>query len=428
MKTTSRFALAAAAGLFVGAMAFTPAKAADLGGDCCADLEERVAELEATTVRKGNRVVSVQLYGQVNKALLLWDDGVDSDVFVVDNDMSSTRLGLRGTGTVTPGLTAGYRIEFDIQENDTAALTQLNQGTQADLFDIRHAHVYLEGNFGRLSLGQQSEATDGAAYANLGGTLTASDTTYAGSFIIRDSNRATPDFGPNANASWSAFLIDGDGTRTNSIRYDSPSLAGFIVSASWGEDDRYDAALRFSQEWNSIRVAAAIGYRVSDVDIKTDQGVTATATDETETVVGSASVMHVPTGLFVFGSASETNSEAFNGDELDQSHYYGQIGVNRNFTGMGATRVYGEYGVYDYDADTNNGAYTFQLNGNNFWESAETTIYGLGVEQDFDSAATKVYLHYKHYELDDVESLGGATLGASTEDLDVVVGGMRVQF
>jgi hypothetical protein len=64
MKSTSRYALAAAASLFVGALAITPAKAADLGGDCCADLEERVAELEATTVRKGNRVVSVQIYGR----------------------------------------------------------------------------------------------------------------------------------------------------------------------------------------------------------------------------------------------------------------------------------------------------------------------------------------------------------------------------
>jgi hypothetical protein len=36
------------------------AKAADLGGDRCADLEERVAELEATTVRKGNKKVSVR--------------------------------------------------------------------------------------------------------------------------------------------------------------------------------------------------------------------------------------------------------------------------------------------------------------------------------------------------------------------------------
>ena len=35
------------------------AKAGDLGGNCCADLEERVAELEAATVRKGNRKVSI---------------------------------------------------------------------------------------------------------------------------------------------------------------------------------------------------------------------------------------------------------------------------------------------------------------------------------------------------------------------------------
>ena len=55
IKSSSRMALLAAAGLFVGGVAMPSAKAADLGGDCCADLEERVAELEATTARKGNR-------------------------------------------------------------------------------------------------------------------------------------------------------------------------------------------------------------------------------------------------------------------------------------------------------------------------------------------------------------------------------------
>ena len=45
------------------------AKAADLGGDCCADLEERVAELEATTARKGNRKVSLTVSGWVNEAI-----------------------------------------------------------------------------------------------------------------------------------------------------------------------------------------------------------------------------------------------------------------------------------------------------------------------------------------------------------------------
>jgi hypothetical protein len=48
------------------------AKAADLGGDCCADLEERVAELEATTARKGNRKVTLTISGWVNEAVFWW--------------------------------------------------------------------------------------------------------------------------------------------------------------------------------------------------------------------------------------------------------------------------------------------------------------------------------------------------------------------
>ena len=92
MKTTSLTTLVAAAGLLMGNFAYAPARAADLGGGCCADLEERVAELEATTARKGNRVVSLQVYGQVNKALLIWDDGEDSDAYVVDNDNSGSRV------------------------------------------------------------------------------------------------------------------------------------------------------------------------------------------------------------------------------------------------------------------------------------------------------------------------------------------------
>ena len=50
-----RVLIATAATALLGSFANGPVKAADLGGDCCADLEERVAELEATTVRKGQQ-------------------------------------------------------------------------------------------------------------------------------------------------------------------------------------------------------------------------------------------------------------------------------------------------------------------------------------------------------------------------------------
>ena len=113
-QTTSRLAIAAAAGLFTGGIALTPVQAADLGGDCCADLEERVAELEATTVRKGNRKVKVKLSGQVNRAIMWWDDGIDDDVYFVDVESSNSRFRITGSANISKGRKAGYRIEADL--------------------------------------------------------------------------------------------------------------------------------------------------------------------------------------------------------------------------------------------------------------------------------------------------------------------------
>ena len=81
-----RVLAATAATVLIGSFVHGPVKAADLGGDCCADLEERIAELEATTVRKGNKKVSVTLYGQENHAALFWDDGAEKNFYVVDNN------------------------------------------------------------------------------------------------------------------------------------------------------------------------------------------------------------------------------------------------------------------------------------------------------------------------------------------------------
>src|SRR6266508_2424855 len=93
LKSSSRLALAAVAGLFVGGVAMPSAKAADLGGDCCADLEERVAELEATTARKGNRRMSVTITGQVNRAMMYWNDGHSSNTYYgLDNTNASSRF------------------------------------------------------------------------------------------------------------------------------------------------------------------------------------------------------------------------------------------------------------------------------------------------------------------------------------------------
>src|SRR5688500_12972614 len=79
LKSASSTALFAALGLIALGAGVPAAKAADLGGDCCADLEERVAELEATTARKGNRKVSLTISGQVTTAVMAWDSGSSAD-------------------------------------------------------------------------------------------------------------------------------------------------------------------------------------------------------------------------------------------------------------------------------------------------------------------------------------------------------------
>ncbi len=83
MKKHNLYALVAA-GLLAGGMSITSASAADLGGNCCADLEERIAELEATTARKGNRKVSLTVSGWVGQQVTFWDDGVESNTYVHD--------------------------------------------------------------------------------------------------------------------------------------------------------------------------------------------------------------------------------------------------------------------------------------------------------------------------------------------------------
>ncbi|MEM8643530.1 MAG: hypothetical protein AAGF09_01410, partial [Pseudomonadota bacterium] len=67
-RTSSRIAIAAALGFGAFALSSTPASAQGYGGNCCADLEERVAELEASSVQKGNKKVSLTISGWVVKS------------------------------------------------------------------------------------------------------------------------------------------------------------------------------------------------------------------------------------------------------------------------------------------------------------------------------------------------------------------------
>ena len=412
-------ALAVGAVLLSASLFISAGFAADLGGGCCADLEERVAELEATTARKGNRSVSLQVYGQVNRALLIWDDGFDSDAYIVDNDTSSTRVGLIGQANMKPGWFTGYRIELEYKDAASNEVSNGNDEGLAEEIRIRHSYWFIESEkLGRVSVGQQSPATDDITIINLGAQMSDAALHYNNNFGLR-LNMA---FGLVTDLTWADFAHSVDALRGDFVRYDSPAIYGFVLSAVAGEDDVWDVALRYQADWNSVRFAAGVGYMDAEEFDFSD-------------VRGSASVMHMPTGLYLSvagGIRDDKSGVVGSGD--DATFYFAQLGVKRKFLPYGSTTVYGEFGKYqDYTVGHILAAGLMNDPGYADWgmvTDSEVGRWGAGIEQSFDRAATVLYAQYHHYEGD----LAGIPLGATAveslpvEPWEAVVLGARVQF
>ncbi len=120
------------------------AKAADMGGDCCADLEERVAELEATAARKGNRKVSLKISGWVNEAVFFWDDGTEQNAYVGTNGLEQSRFKFSGDAKINADWSAGYVIEIGIKGGDSGAFSQTATGFSPTALAIRKSYWYLK--------------------------------------------------------------------------------------------------------------------------------------------------------------------------------------------------------------------------------------------------------------------------------------------
>lgn len=411
---TSRFTLAA---LLAGGvmMSTSVAQAADLGGDCCADLEERVATLEATTARKGNRKVSLEIYGQVNQAILVWDNGTDSDAYVVDNDNSSSRFGFKGKAKINSDWSAGYKIELEVESSSSVGVSENsddNGGTPA----IRKSFLYLKSKtFGKLSIGQNSVATDDITHdTQLSGTskFAQPDIKYIRDFDVRNSAGASLGFdwgelcGADVADSDQCFDISG---RQNSIRYDTPTIGGFTLSAAWGENDFWDVALRYAGEMGDIKVKAAVGYYKWD-------GQDAGNNDEETSLAASASIMHTPTGLFVNGAYRNIEVD-FGATTQDSDNYYIQAGIQQKWNTLGKTTIFGEY------ANSKDGLLTSNELANA--TSSEYQRWGIGLSQNIDAAAMQVYAIYRHHEADvDVNNVALQNI----EDFDAFVAGAVIKF
>jgi predicted porin len=450
----ARVAIVAAFGL-IGAM---PANAADLGGNCCADLEERIAELEATTARKGNRKVSLEISGQVNEALMYWDDGFESNVYQVTNDNSRTRFRVKGDAKIVDGWKAGYMIELGVRGANSKRTTQDDpKGDGAGLLDVRHSYWFIDSKqMGRLSVGLTAGAAENITETNLsqtGAIAKYSDQEDSGlGFFLRDST------GGQSDITWRRLIRDtgdqpGEGRRYNLVKYDTPTLAGFKATASWGEDDAWEVGARYEGELAGFKLGAGVAYgESSDASapaaiscMAVGAQVIASGSDaHCNQLGGSLSVMHVQSGVYVnFGAGQVTDdlidvSTRFAGTGADDASTFWAVegGIEQKWNDLGKTTLYVQYYKNEGGANARrtltagDAANPFAVESRIF--ETELDSIGGGIVQGIDSAAMHLYLTYRHYEADVTILSGAAGAGAlgavSLEDLDVVMGGAIIRF
>jgi predicted porin len=439
-----------AIGIAIAGLAFggatSSASAADLSGGGFADLEERIAELEATTARKGNRKVSLTVSGFLNEALLFWDDGQESNAYVITNEEAQSRVRFLGEAEIAKGWKAGYLLEIGIRgargdrvDQDTPDGVAPSSGS--DAISTRHSAWWLSSkDYGKLWLGLTSDAADGITEINLANTnhFASSNKQYSGDggsgFFIRNSTTGSNiPIVPGTALKWGnvssppgAAQQIGEGHRENLVKYETPTFAGFTGSASWGEDDIWNLALRYKGEFSGFKFAAGVAY--SEIN-KNNQNTWRRGAGDTDELGLSASLLHTETGLYVTGAYGRLTDDGIGAGLDDESNFYFvQAGIERKFFPVGKTTLFGEYWQTDRGAWgvplAGGGGTVISIGGDDVTGSTYEG-WGLGVNQNF-SEVFDLYLLYNHTTAD-ISTTGGKLTGIEDE-FDYVVGGAQIKF
>lgn len=369
-------------------LAAVPAQAGEERQSCCPDLEDALSSLTAKLTGNDKSEASVRIYGQVNRAVMYWDDGRKSGTYAIDNETSSSRLGLMGKyNLAADGYRAGYRVEIDTRVTLSSEVSSgdpwgdLSEGAVR----LRHAYWYVESrNLGRLTFGQQSPASDDITLINLGSEMNDAALHYNNNFGIWLNLGG----GLNTDLKWGHIAHNVDSLRGLFVRYDTPMVGGAVLSAAWGEDGVWDVAVRYQTELRPFRFAGGVGYMDNPDERFRD-------------VRGSASLIHDATGLYVSAAAGLRYDDVSMLDGQAHFHYL-QLGISRQWLPFGKTTLYADYGLYK----NFNVGHLLQADLVNpgqlvIWGTiSETEVrrWGFGAEQSFDKSGLLLYLQAHRYE------------------------------
>jgi hypothetical protein len=392
---------------------------------------------------------TVQVYGQVSRTLMFADDGTQSKWFHTDNEASGTRLGVTGTGQALPGLRYGFRIEVDLQSNESQRVTFSPQtggvgpqgnfpGTDDDAggWAERHFDAWVEGGWGRINMGQGDGAANGATESDLSGTGMANGIGVAdigGGINYRGPGLA---FGPNVNASINQQDFE---SRYDRLMYVTPTFGGFRAQVSWGQKGATGGGATATGTAPSTNTPPATNVtsaipvtQVTDVvEVSAWYGAKMGGLGELAAAIGwssrEANVAGGSKDEYLGGSVSWLHTSGFNltysysnreqptsaaqsvaGFGLESEFHYFKVGFKRGAHAIGIDYAMGD----DFSA-----------------AGDEAKMYGIGYVWN-PVRWLELYAGYKVHQLDRSGSVNGATVTAATSFEDVKIGhiGTRVRF
>jgi hypothetical protein len=311
---------------------------------------------------------------------------------------------------------------------------------------VRRSAMYVDNEkFGRVTWGHWSEAKDDITKDTV--VINGLDQTMHADFYMNWSFFLRPkgsqfqnaeglssvryrDIGRCYSTASSAFDCS---TRRNLVRYDTPEWYGVVLSASWGEDDIWSMAARYTADWGkNWKVGAGVAY-----EDFTDEGFNASGGGvpfqgfrrDMKEWAGTGSIIHNPTGLFLwtaFSNSEDGDKGAvgwLTGRKPPEMHAWDIAGgIHRSMLDLGKTTMWGGYTenhdglggftrnsgspsrtVWDGKLDafnpaTRSGLFIPGVDVASEVTGAETNKWYVAIDQAVDSAAMNLYVAYQHIE------------------------------
>jgi len=314
---------------------------------------------------------SLTFYGQLSPAYLSFDDGEKTNGNVVDNTNSNTRVGFN-IDQLSGDNKLRFKFETALGAPASSSFSQdFEPDWEWDKTKLRKIEMIYSAEFGAISFGQGSMASDGIAHSDLSKTKIVAYVyrpDVAGGYRFREGS------GDLSDVTIKKVFKDFDGGRKARIRYDTPSFHGLTFAAAYGVEvlksdddaDYYDLAMLYTGEAGDLKMEGALGYAWED-----NKG------EMSKSYAGSFSAVHVQTGL---------NGTVVAGADPDDGNYiYGKLGWIGNFLSAGYTAFSADY-----------------YNGSDFMtDGSDSDSWGVQAVQKIENINLEAYLAYTAYSYDD---------------------------